>query len=224
MSFLLRAASVLVLAAALWFVAGSRPSSSHYPLEPGYSWRYEVTNGSGAAIYLTVTNIGRQQLGSLSTWAQRLELGDSVAYRFAREEEGRMMMVGEQRPGESEPKPLEPPSVVYVMPLAPGQTWQSDSMTTVALPGTRLQTTATVEAADETVEVPGGTFDGCVRVVSRGSTSVDAAGLGPIALSVETRLWYAPGVGVVRIERTESTDRADVRGVNLVYRLVSWSR
>lgn len=224
MTLLLRALSVLVLVAALWFVSGAGRPESYYPLEPGYSWRYEVSNGAGAALELTVTNLGRRQLGDRSTWAQRLQLGDSVAHRFATRQGDRMLMVGEQRPGQAEPVPLDPPSVVYEEPLTPGRSWESDSMTTVALPGTRLQTIATVEAVDEKVEVPGGTFERCVLVVSRGNANIDGTDHGPVALSVVTRLWYAAGVGVVRIERTESTDHPEVAGASLTYRLMSWTR
>jgi hypothetical protein len=152
-----------------------------------------------------------------------MEFGETVAYRFAVDQEGEVRMVGEQRPGQAEPQRLDPAPLVYVEPMTAGRTWESDSTTTVAVPGTRVVTKATVESDDDTVEVPAGRFERCARIVSRGEARIETE-TGPATVAVETRLWYAPGVGVVKIERNETTDREDLRGSSLTYKLLSFDR
>ena len=62
----------------------------------------------------------------------------------------------------------------------------------------------TVEAIDETVTVPAGTFKNCARAVGVGMMPlfVDAV-QGFVNLTLTNREWYCKGVGLVKVERDE---------------------
>lgn len=58
---------------------------------------------------------------------------------------------------------------------------------------------STIESVDEVVTVPAGTFKGCVRVKSVGTTKKDVgAFMGIATIIVEHYDWYAPGVGKIK--------------------------
>lgn len=69
-----------------------------------------------------------------------------------------------------------------------------------------LQIHKTVGGVNETVTVPAGTFHGCLRIDGRGATTVPTDRRNSAAaVTVATREWYAPGVGLVQLERTEAS-------------------
>ena len=69
-----------------------------------------------------------------------------------------------------------------------------------------------VEAMDDNVEVAAGSFNICMRVKSTGSMFAGATlkeFLGISFIQIEQTEWYAPGVGLVKRVRKESTTPAD---------------
>jgi len=69
-----------------------------------------------------------------------------------------------------------------------------------------------VEAMDETVAVAAGSFTNCMRVKSTGSMFAGSTlkeFLGISFIQIEQTEWYAPGVGLVKRVRKESTTPAD---------------
>jgi hypothetical protein len=92
-------------------------------------------------------------------------------------------------------------------PIEPGSAW-----TSVVSPSVTER--YRIVGVDETVTVPAGTFDGCVRVRSQ----TRSAGIEQVA-----ELTYAPGVGLVRIETFTLLDGVttpQVRGELESYRVV----
>jgi len=69
-----------------------------------------------------------------------------------------------------------------------------------------------VEAMDDTVDVAAGHYTDCMRVESHGSMFAGATlkeFLGISFIQIEQTEWYAPGVGLVKRTRKESTTPAD---------------
>lgn len=220
----LRAVSLVVLAIALFLVAagGRASSSSYYPLRAGMHWQYEVANpATGQTVTLTVTNLGRQSLGRLAAAVQRLDGGGSVGYRYTVERPDSISTVAERGPGKAEPTILEPPATLLRLPVELGQTWTSEATTTQIRPGTKLSVSAKVASLTDEVETPAGKFDGCVRVESTGTAQVPIPeSETPGRLGIETRLWYARDVGVVKIERREFVLEPEASEVSVTYRLI----
>ncbi len=64
----------------------------------------------------------------------------------------------------------------------------------------------TVASLSETVSVPAGTFGNCLKITRSGSMMKDAGNyVGLTLVNVEETSWYAPGVGLVKLERIETT-------------------
>ena len=80
-----------------------------------------------------------------------------------------------------------------------------------------------VEATDAAVETPAGRFHGCLLVSGQGSASIDVGNyIGRTRVDVATREWFAPGVGLVRMERDEKTGARALSGGRLVMELDRW--
>ena len=66
--------------------------------------------------------------------------------------------------------------------------------------------TVEILSFQDIVNVPAGQFDNCMKVVMTGSSYKDAGNyVGLTLVSVEQTNWYAPGVGLVKMERLEKT-------------------
>ena len=65
-----------------------------------------------------------------------------------------------------------------------------------------------IESLSETVTVPAGRFENCLKVSMEGFVFKNAGNyIGLTMVSVEQTNWYAPGVGLVKMERLETTQR-----------------
>ena len=70
-----------------------------------------------------------------------------------------------------------------------------------------VQLDKVVGATDELVETPAGTFANCVRIDGNGQRSVRTDRGNSVAeVYVQTREWYAPNVGLIKLEREETSD------------------
>jgi len=207
-----RAAVAMLLLA----LAGcGRPGNDYFPLDPGLNWDYRVTVAiKGEA------QVQRLLLGSLPP-----KTVDGVAYYPRRLLDGQMEYHERTAEGVVTVDPVSGKKDL-VLPPGPktGAKWQGGThiffleVTGVFAPTfeERVQTTIplefTVEADDDTVTVGAGTFEHCLRVkatgsIFAGSTLRDFMGIRFI--QVEQTDWYAPGVGLIRRVRNESTTPAE---------------
>ena len=66
-----------------------------------------------------------------------------------------------------------------------------------------------IESLDDTVVVPAGQFNNCMRIKMIGSSYKNAGNyVGLTLVNVEQTNWYSPGVGLVKMERLERTQSA----------------
>lgn len=73
---------------------------------------------------------------------------------------------------------------------------------------TKVPLEVKVESLNETVIVPAGKFENCLKISKTGSVYKDAGNyVGLTVVSVKQSNWYAPGVGLVKLERIETTER-----------------
>jgi hypothetical protein len=79
-----------------------------------------------------------------------------------------------------------------------------------------------VAATNETVTVPAGTFTNCVRINGHGS-AITRVNMGQNFghIDVVHTDWYAPGVGLIRSERKETSDSAYLKPGSAVQELVA---
>ncbi len=83
--------------------------------------------------------------------------------------------------------------------------------------------TNVVEAMDEVVTVPAGTFKDCARVVGNGILPLylDAV-QGFKDIPIVNREWYCKGVGLVKVERVEELSSALFSGGKITMELSSF--
>ena len=82
-----------------------------------------------------------------------------------------------------------------------------------------------IGALNDTVEVPAGRFDDCIRVDGEALLTVYADGrTGYQDININTSEWYAPGVGLVKLVRTEPLDSHVFAGGSIVIELERFDR
>ncbi|MGE0860254.1 MAG: hypothetical protein AB7P42_14195 [Gammaproteobacteria bacterium] len=212
----LRAVALALLAASL--AACGPAGGSYYPLAAGRWWHYAVQSvvldePRQSRFLLQNAGLARGLDGQV-----HLQISQTRSADFLRADGQGVIRIASQHPGMPGPRPDEPPRVLLPRTLAPGTAWQVRSSLALAESRTfeprdriiprRLPVvvTKTIAARDATVEVAAGRFDHCLLVEGVGEASVPAdRGNTSATIKVSVREWYAPGVGLVRLEREETT-------------------
>ena len=80
-----------------------------------------------------------------------------------------------------------------------------------------------IESLDDTITVPAGQFSKCMRIKMTGSAYKNAGNyVGLTLVNVEQTNWYSPGVGLVKLERLETTQSAALDKGTLSIELVNF--
>ena len=207
--------ALVLLATAL---SGCSDDRSFEPLAPGHWWIYaidaRVLDEPRHSRYVA-RNAASGELDRLTVVARRAQ-ASSVDY-LHRGKDGVTRRAYRRGPNGTLSFD-QPPRVLLPADPVPGKRWSVPS--TLALIESRTFARAdrvivrrypvtlekTVSADDATIEVPAGLFHDCLLVTGQGRTSVRTdRGNASASVTVTTREWYAPGVGLVRLEREETS-------------------
>ena len=183
-------ASILCLL--LSFGACSKGPSTYYPLDHGKTWRYEILGQGAENLALTVTNLAPRQLDGTMITPQRLDsqiLGQRhYLFEYYGTDLKGIYRFAVQREQDAEPQRETDAIQHYILkgPMEVGNRWifPVDFVSPRPYPES---VEATIEATNETVDVPAGTFKGCIKVR-----------IGAAADSHVTYEWFAPSVGMVK--------------------------
>ena len=123
------------------------------------------------------------------------------------------------RVGVGESPTLESPTLVLSADLELASSWtttsrlalvesrtfaRQDKLRNVNLP---VDLTMTVASIDETTSVPAGTFKSCIRLDGKGGRTVRIdRGNASATVTVILQEWYAPGIGLIKMTRSENTE------------------
>ncbi len=201
----------------------STEQSSYFPLngEHGWSYRVETEGPNGRRVdHQRVWMAGETSLDDttyrIRRWSQGIDYylraDPTGIYRKAR----RTFI-------ETDPRIDPAPRYILRAPFTVGTNWTSDThpyLITRTGPGridyTRLrqaQMSYTITATDAAVTVPAGHFYDCLLVEGEAEVSIYGDAVhGTVQVPLLTREWYAPGVGLVKMERREVLDLAMVQG------------
>jgi len=230
----MKASSAVALAAlGAALAACQRPPAADalFPLAAGHRWTYRVTTRLGDEASeretLTLRSLGNESvpaLGDAAAWHRRSDSG--IDYWLHAD--------ASKSDLEPEPVPDKPPRYVLKAPYAVGTQWQASTTAYLLMRRNEfpreiryshpsVPMTYQIEALAESVEVPAGHFDKCLRV--RGSASVriyadPASGWRDMPLT--TLEWYCPEVGLVRVERSEPAGSSFLTGGTRTLELESW--
>jgi len=223
---------------ALLLLAGcerATPSADYFPLEPGRHWQYRVerTTMDGSTELRHAVRAVAVPPG-LGIDAMRETLG-GLRYLYVIDDDG-IFRIGAAEAGPRQGVGDVPRELVLPHPVGAASTWQTWSQTTV-LENTGppwetlfrinapIHMSYQVEAIDGAITTPAGRFDGCLVIAGRGTASVDVGNyIGRTQVEVASREWFAPGVGLVRMERDEKTGADALRAGRLVMELDQWQR
>jgi hypothetical protein len=191
--------------------------ADYFPLEEGWTWGYRImvnSQGVGRNTYRSfVSNLPPQPLADITATPRIVH--DGRVYYDA-EEAGGIRRIAHREPGKTVAG-AAPGHYVLKYPLEPGTSWRVGTRTQllrrqvitresvgVAALVAEVELDYRVEAVDDVVTVPAGVFKGCLRVRGAGRIDYDTESrLGVITIEVSTTEWFAPGVGLVKLVRTE---------------------
>ncbi len=193
-------------------------NTSYFPLEEGLQWRYQVTK---------ITRDGvRQQKYIYISLADRIVEEQTVSVRksadgslfYYRETEEGLLYEGKEIQSGIAREFLRDEHLILAYPLEKGTQWQDITQTRLLVKTGPTQKTEfkveaeisleiSIEAIDETISVPAGIFHECIKIIKQGAEFIDAGNyIGRTIVRVKESSWYAPGVGLVKSVREESTE------------------
>lgn len=225
--------ATLILAAC----GGGTPSPAYFPLEPGVRWAYAVhekNKGTDRRELLTLRNLEPVTRDD-QRYARRIA-SDGNEY-WLTVADNALLRNGVRRAIDREPVMDEHPHTVMQLPPAVGQAWELETRPFILErfepfrerftqdESKKIELRMQVVAADEKVEVPAGTFEHCIRVEGQGLLNVLAdARIGASEVPVTHTEWYAPGVGLVKLVRTETLDTQQIVGGTVTMELLEFER
>ncbi len=204
------AAGSMVLAS-----CGKLDQADFFPLPKNGAWVYQVvtTRGTSEGRATQVLRVdGNTTIGDKKAAVRRSDTGHQFAIAHTDagiERLGTRRDVDESFTAETEPR------FVLKKPYTVGTTWQAKTIPYILLrrsefpPEVGLTHSATMQytiaALNENVTTPAGVYAGCLRVqgeaLLRLYGDLTAGFANPLLLTTE---WYCPGVGLVKLERTEN--------------------
>ncbi len=144
------------------------------------------------------------------------EVNDGTQYLYESTEEG-IRRVGVKRKLDINTVLEKEDFYAIKYPIEIGTSWEQETITgvleVVIAPFRRhyalhtpVQMKYTIESIDESLKVPAGRFEKCIKVAGLGTTKVEAEKtIGIIDVTVESSDWYCPNVGLVKSQRDERT-------------------
>lgn len=212
----------LTLIAAALLAAGcsSQPQGdSYFPLDIGARWEYDVASDINNTLtretYVATVARTIDYEGGDQVYVRRIEVPGSIGIEYwLRKDKVGIARIA-KRSDIDEQARLDPNArIVIKLPVTLGASWMVPTEPFVIAPKTdlgqrevkmpKVLMTYTVEAVDETVTVPAGTYKECARIVGLGNLPLylDAV-QGFTDIPITNREWYCKGVGLVKVEREE---------------------
>ncbi len=209
----------LQLSLLLIFLAGcsEKPIGSEYfPLNEGMSWTYNLDTDYGEDIastkrQLTISNLGTKKFGKKSYFVRRTSSGIDYYHNY---DDTGVFREALRTVVESKPRLDRDRRYVLKQPMTIGTEWREISRPLLILrvypfrvrvgKDAQVPMIYRIESLSETVAVPAGIFENCIKVVAQGTfnTYTDAVS-GDTEIPMYVEEWYAPGVGLVKQVRQE---------------------
>jgi hypothetical protein len=197
--------------------------SEYFPLNEGMQWHYTldyVMPDGKKKEELTIRAVGHGSFKNEEDEIQGMvrRTSDGTDY-FVQERDDGFYRVGKRVIVQT--KPQADKSARLILPkgkkLRVGHTWTLDTSPYVMhwMPPFNL---------DDTVETPVGVFEKCIRLEATGKMVFYAdASAGYQEILINHSEWYAPGVGLVKLQRDEPLDTSIMKGGKVTMLLGSFN-
>lgn len=231
-------ASRIAVAIVLPALAGcedSTRSDDYFPLTPGSQWQYHIErttmDGTGQQRYLI--KVETPSPDTSADLRSRVTF-DGQRFQYKLTDEG-IYRIGVQRARESALAEDTQPQMVLPSKIVLDEQWRGRSMTAVL--ETRrppfesmfraqvpVEMHYRVASLDADVTTPAGEFNNCLLVSGRGTAEADLGnGIGQATIEVTSSEWFAPNVGLVRMDHHETSSAPALRAGAMVMKLDNWS-
>lgn len=196
-------------------------TTSYFPVEPGHEWQYRVQRST-----MDGTEELRHIVRSIAPPAQMAGITGAKAGLDGRTTFYTSDAQGVYRLAPAGPAERSGPATIseLVLPHTPtaDSTWRSPARTsllessappweTLFRVRTQLLMDYQVEDLDASITTPAGHFEHCLLILGTASETRNAGTLiGEAHIRITVREWYAPGIGMVRMEREEIMDNAAI--------------
>ncbi|MCG8379699.1 MAG: hypothetical protein MI865_09525 [Proteobacteria bacterium] len=214
----------------------SKNNETYFPLTEGYKWRYDVTqitrDGLEKQKYF-FNNLGKSRLDDESVYIRQSIDGTALYYSIS--EEG-IVYLGNTDNQSIGQKFKEDRQIVIHNPVSVDTQWQQFTTTrllkktgppqkTVLRIIAEVPMEVKIESMDAEVTVPAGNFKQCMKISMNGSTFKDAGNyVGLTLVNVKQTSWYAKGIGLVKMERLETTQSEALDRGSLLVELVEFDK
>lgn len=201
-----RALTLVAVSALALLGACSRNKGSYFPLDERLAWQYAVTaqpNGKPAQRgESSMRMLPKRDLDGKQVAPQSVELGGGFATIYRVEDKEGVHVIATQAPAPAE---LEYKTDTFDLryPLVAGRSWDDYSESMFVSGSPKVTGESRIEAIDDVVTVPAGTYKNCVRVRF---TTVDGSIPYGSDLTINSLRWFAPGVGMVKYQQEEKSD------------------
>lgn len=215
-----------------------RDTTDYFPLDKGLEWQYKqllTTEGKQEEWSYTVTNLDTTEIDNQEVTVRRTN--DGRDYYLIRKPDG-IYRYASRTLFETYPTVDEPSRKILPLPYLDSSTKQWSSTTTRYIihrigPSTIVSANSDIQnfvmsyritSQDETVIVPAGKFEDCILVEGDATlTLFTDPHIGYQDIPIKTREWYAPGIGLVKLERTEPVDTRVYKGGSYIFELTHFS-
>lgn len=220
---------------------GCGPKSTYFPLEKGRTWsyvmRYERPDGKTQEV-MQIRTLGKADYAdakgaSETAYVRRTSSGTD--YYLSVKPDG-VYRVAKRVVVQFDPVADAKPRLVMPMGknLRIGYSWAMETQPMlIQWQGTFAEANGSVKpfdmtyqvaALDDTIDTPAGHFTHCIRIEGEGKITIYAnPASGYQEVLINQREWYAPGVGLVRLERDEPLNMDIIKGGKAVMQLVDYS-
>ena len=195
----------------------SKKENSYFPLSSGLKWHYNVAlttrDGLQKQKYI-LHNIGSDKLNGEPVFLRKSLDGTVLYYSISN---NGIYYLGSLDSRAINPKFYADKRIVIPKPFTIDTEWEQVTHTRLLKKTGPPQRTEfkiiaevpleiKIESLEDTVIVPAGQFNKCMRIKMIGSAYKDAGNyVGLTLVNVEQTNWYSSGVGLVKMERIETT-------------------
>ena len=189
----------------------------YFPLAEGQYWRYVMSyktmDGTFKGIY-AAENLKQTRKNEELLYVRKLLDGSLNYFRITAEG---IVLVAREKTVNLKTEYTEEGHYIFHFPLQVGTEWHDSTISKALIKTGPPQKTefhivaeipvmASIASMTDTVRVPAGTFEKCMRVNIVGDAFTNAGNyVGLTVVKINETNWYAPGVGLVKSVRHEST-------------------
>ena len=221
-------------------LAGCKASqdSSYFPLAPGARWTYSVqTDADGVASrqQQSISVLDERRYDGKALFIRRSETPGNIGIEYwLRAQPDGIVRIAQRMDLEEHATLDAAPRTILKLPLSIGASWRTPTVPYTVMCkneyprevkyGRGMLMTYTVEALEEKLTVPAGSFEHCARVVGRAELTLFTDPVrGFNKVPVTTTEWYCRGVGLVKLERVENLATMFYSGGKVSMELVEYS-